>query len=533
MGKSPIGFMSYVRFDDEHENGRLTEFCKRLSGEVRLQTGEQFEIFQDRNDITWGQQWKNRIVDCIDAGMFLIPIITPSFFKSDPCREELERFLTREAELGRNDLILPLYYVNCPILEDECKRNADPLAKLVSERNYFDWRKLRFEHFGSPQSAQMLAKLATQIADALESRLPKQGRSICTLAALPSGAHGPLGFSSAEQGAVGRAPDADSHATRKVEFRTHIVDAFHRGDYTTVKDALRAAKAGDQILVRPGLYSEGIVIDKAVEIIGDGELGEVILEAIGENTVLFQANIGRIFNLELRQMGGGQWHTIDITQGRLDVEGCDISSHSLACVAVHDGADPRLRQNRIHDSTASGVYVYRNGRGTFEDNEIFDNTYAGVLIKTGGNPTFRRNRIHGNKRCGVFMSEKALGVFEENDIFANPNGGVTIKSGSNPFFRRNRIYGAGQCGVYVSQNGQGTLEGNEIFGKTLIGLRTSSGGNPICRRNGISIHPGEAVLVDHGGKGVFEENDLRENVNGAWDISSDCIGQLVRKENQE
>jgi hypothetical protein len=36
MDKFPIGFMSYVRFDDEHENGRLTELCKRLSGEVRF-----------------------------------------------------------------------------------------------------------------------------------------------------------------------------------------------------------------------------------------------------------------------------------------------------------------------------------------------------------------------------------------------------------------------------------------------------------------------------------------------------------------
>jgi cobaltochelatase CobT len=175
MEKSPIGFMSYVRLDDE--NGQLTEFCKRLGREVRLQTGEQFEIFQD-TDITCGQQWKNRIADCLDAGMFLIPIITPRFFKSHACRDELERFLNRESELGRNDLIFPLYYVTCRILGDECKRDADPLAKLISERNYFDWRELRLEPMDSTQSAKMLAKLATQIADALENRIPGQGKDL-------------------------------------------------------------------------------------------------------------------------------------------------------------------------------------------------------------------------------------------------------------------------------------------------------------------------------------------------------------------
>lgn len=51
MSKNPNGFMSYVRFDDQHENGRLSQLCDRLSGEVRMKTGEEFRIFQGRNDI--------------------------------------------------------------------------------------------------------------------------------------------------------------------------------------------------------------------------------------------------------------------------------------------------------------------------------------------------------------------------------------------------------------------------------------------------------------------------------------------------
>jgi len=55
--RQPVAFMSYVHFDDTHENGRLTQFRERLSAEVRMQTGEEFPIFQDRNDIRWGQNW--------------------------------------------------------------------------------------------------------------------------------------------------------------------------------------------------------------------------------------------------------------------------------------------------------------------------------------------------------------------------------------------------------------------------------------------------------------------------------------------
>ncbi len=78
----PAAFMSYVRTDDRHEEGRITQFRERLSGEVQMQTGEDFPIFQDRNDISWGQAWEERIEQSIDEVTFLIPIITPSFFRS-------------------------------------------------------------------------------------------------------------------------------------------------------------------------------------------------------------------------------------------------------------------------------------------------------------------------------------------------------------------------------------------------------------------------------------------------------------------
>lgn len=48
----------------------------------------------------------------------------------------------------------------------------------------------------------------------------------------------------------------------KTEPPTRVVDAFFRGDHATLSEALNVYKPGDRILVRPGLYQEGIVIDK-------------------------------------------------------------------------------------------------------------------------------------------------------------------------------------------------------------------------------------------------------------------------------
>jgi hypothetical protein len=168
VSRTALAFMSYVNVDDQHESGRLTQLRERLSSEVRIQTGAPFDIFQDRKDIAWGQQWQERINQSLDAVTFLIPIITPAFFRSEACRDELERFLKREEELGRDDLILPVYYVSCPALQDKAKREHDKLAQIIAARQYADWRELRLKPLSAVPVRKALAKMAEQIVAALE-----------------------------------------------------------------------------------------------------------------------------------------------------------------------------------------------------------------------------------------------------------------------------------------------------------------------------------------------------------------------------
>jgi 8-oxo-dGTP pyrophosphatase MutT (NUDIX family) len=163
--RKPVGFMSYVHADDEADEGRLTEFRVRLEREVGVQTGVAFTIFQDREDIHWGDAWRERVESSIDNATFLIPIITPSFFASDQCRAEFERFTIRERELNRTDLIFPVYYVSCPSLEDET--TDDGIAEIIKSRQYTDWRKLRFGSLSSSRAARRMALLARQLGAAL------------------------------------------------------------------------------------------------------------------------------------------------------------------------------------------------------------------------------------------------------------------------------------------------------------------------------------------------------------------------------
>lgn len=488
----PRAFLSYVRKDDKY--ALLSTFRERLSEEIRLQTGEDFSIFQDWKDIGWGQNWRKRIAESLDDAVFFIPILTPAYFNSGACREELTLFLEREKKLERDDLILAVYYVDCPVLNDAAKRAKDQLAELIASRNYVDWRELRFEPFTSPQIGKLLARMGRQVRDALEALGPVE----VPVASVPPAAPEPRSVT-AEGSAEPKGPReqpvatarelglAERGPTAKKEVKTRIVDVGGDGQYTTISGAIRNADAGDRIVVRPGVYEEGLVMDKVLEIVGEGELGEVQVRASGKNALSFQATLGRVVNLSLRQMGGGKWFGADIAQGRLELEGCDISSESSACVAIHGSADPRLRRNRIHEAKqGSGVIVFENGQGTVEDNDIFGHRFSGVQIYDRGDPTLRHNRIRDGKQSGIFVSGSGRGTIEENEIIGNEFAGVTVEDGT-PTVRRNTIKASGLAAISVYGNGGG----------------------------------------------IFEDNDLRDNKLGAWLISEDSIANVNREGNIE
>ncbi|HKG15562.1 MAG TPA: right-handed parallel beta-helix repeat-containing protein [Pyrinomonadaceae bacterium] len=413
----PAAFLSYVHSDDKY--GHVTAFRERLSDEVQMQVGIEFPIFQDRKDIQWGDNWRERIEGSLDAVTFLIPVVTPSFFNSEHCRAELRRFLKRQQELGRGDLILPVYFIDTPLLNEDELRDADALARAVAACQYADWRELRLEPLTSPTVLKTLAQLARQIRDALRrtgalgqgrtskpADKPTQRPAAVLPPALPT------------VGDIGA--QAHPGPSSKNEPPTHIVDAWHRGDYATVSEAIAQSAPGDRIVVRPGVYDESLVIDKPLEIIGDGDASDIVIQGQGATIILFKTTMGRVSNLTLRATRERPSVVLEIAQGHLELEGCTITSGGgYTGILIWAGADPRLRRNRIHDCMI-GVSVYEGGLGTLEDNEIFGNTVFGVQVMEGGKPTFRRNRIYKNGIAAILCLPGADGVFEDNDLRDNP-----------------------------------------------------------------------------------------------------------------
>src|SRR5437868_410580 len=504
---NPIGFVSYVRMDDTYEQGKIAEFQQRLQSAARLTTGDSaFRIFFDRNDIEWGQNWRARIAEAVDSTSFLIPIMTPAYFKSTACRDELSRFIEREKRLGRVDLILPVYYVTAAELE-RAASSSDPLTTVLAERQYVDWRELRFEGAGSAVLARAFANLAEQLATALESRASPEKASAQSETPSPE----PPGPTEVAGPPTADAAPKAAQPRPTTETPTFTVSVLPPGDFTSIGDAIADATPGGRIVVMRGVYEETVRIDKPIELIGGGELGDVVIQQPPRSpaALIITANIGRIANIHVRATG--EANGVTILQGRVDIEDCDISAGSQgAAIAVGGTAAPRIRRVRLHDS-AWGAYFAGQASGQVEDSEIVG-CQQGIRTTSASSPLVRQCQLHGGQ-WGIVATESSAPVVEGSEVYSHGASQIFVAEQARPTIRDNRVHHGLGFGIERGSTGPVVVTENEIYENALANVGVSGdAAAPTIRHNKIRDGHEGGVMCTESSAGRIEDNDIFGNV---------------------
>jgi hypothetical protein len=166
-----VGFFSYSRNDDEGDDGAVAGLANRIYRELRSQLGrtdKNFKLWRDKDALAAGEHWKEKLKEAVSESVFFIQMVTPSAVNSNFCRFEFERFIERERELGRSDLVFPILYISVPDLE--ITTMADPVISIVKDRQYADWRSIRHRDVNSTEVKQTVEQFCSTISKKL--RLP-------------------------------------------------------------------------------------------------------------------------------------------------------------------------------------------------------------------------------------------------------------------------------------------------------------------------------------------------------------------------
>lgn len=306
-------------------------------------------------------------------------------------------------------------------------------------------------------------------------------------------------------------------------------------DFTSINDAILHAPEGARLMIRPGIYTEGFVLNKQLEIVGDGALDKIIVRAQSSSVVTSHADAGTIRNLTLRgqSRAGGKngegFFAVDITRGRLLVEGCDISSDSLACIAIHNpNAAPVIRDCRIHHGVDSGIYAFDGAGGSIEGCDIFENANINVALAAGARTNVTGCHIHHGRDAGIVVWNKASCEVMDCEIYAHPKTNVGISDEAACVLRACRIHEGENTGVFVHRAGKALIESCDIYAHTESEIAVASRADVHLRESHIRRSNLHGVFVAGGGRVLIEHCDVLDNrVSGAH---VDAGGFLVARQ---
>ena len=185
----PTGFWSYTSIDDSASGGRLSQLRKLLADELQPHVGRaRVHIFQDVAAIPPGTDWEREIDDALEQASFFIPILTPGFMQSEWCAKEVNKFRAIMERRGRNDLIVPVHYLDVDgfdtMRRGECY-DAE-VYRFLRTLQWTDFRPVRLLEPATLEVRQKLETVATGILAALYRAMPGEPVSLAETGPAPA-----------------------------------------------------------------------------------------------------------------------------------------------------------------------------------------------------------------------------------------------------------------------------------------------------------------------------------------------------------
>ena len=291
------------------------------------------------------------------------------------------------------------------------------------------------------------------------------------------------------------------------------------GDFSSIEQALAAARPKDTIRLAAGTYEESLIIDHAISLEGAGKDETVISYPAEKSSVIeVRPNVKdvRLSGVKLMQSGfvltsPERFPVLAVNKAEVMVEDCDVEKGSGHGIAVLEGGMVRLRNVRVSKCGWDGLAVSGEGSHAEVEGSRFDeNLHHGVDSWDGGTVTMRKSRCSANVLAGVaLMSEGKDFLLEQCTVDGNREVGVMVSNGAMADLISNQIT-VNLLGGVVAR-GEGTilkLQGNQVQKNKEVGVM-------VDKRSSLA---------------VFDKNLISENEGKQKDLEAEIEDTLVEED---
>jgi len=287
----------------------------------------------------------------------------------------------------------------------------------------------------------------------------------------------------------------------------------------SIKEAIKMAKDGDEILIKKGIYKENdILINKPISLIG--EKGTIIDGQNKGGMLFLETNNIKIKGLKIINVGLSytiEYAAIKVIKGNdFIIENC-ILENVFFGILVEKSKRGIIRNNKISSnrkneaSSGNGIHIWSGEEIEVYKNEMFG-LRDGIYFEFVKNSLVHNNVSHNNIRYGLHFMFSNNNVYHHNE-FRNNGAGVAVMFSKFTTMHHNKFrlnWGSASYGLLLKEIYDAEIYDN-LFEQNTIGIN-AEGSTRINYKNNTFLRNGWAVKISGACyTNIFAKNDFLNN----------------------
>lgn len=316
-----------------------------------------------------------------------------------------------------------------------------------------------------------------------------------------------------------------AHPSERVTESGKTITVSRDASVKSIKTALQLAHDFDQIIIKPGIYSErNIIIDKKVVIKGDGY---PVIDGEGKGEI-FRVTIDDVTISGLTIKNSGISYLEENAGIRLNgVKNCVVSNNrfidNFFAIYVAKSSDSIIEDNQIEGvkkretNSGNGIHLWNSSNITIKKNSISDHR-DGIYFEFVTDSKVLNNLSANNLRYGLHFMFSDNCEYKEN-VFDNNGTGVAVMYTKNVLMEKNEFrlnWGAASYGLLLKEISDSRILNNE-FEENTTGAYLE-GSNRLTIEQNNFVKNGWAIrLMANSMDNFFHDNNFIAN---SFDVST-------------
>jgi parallel beta-helix repeat protein len=222
----------------------------------------------------------------------------------------------------------------------------------------------------------------------------------------------------------------NANATSNTDISYDLIIS-ENGNVSSIQKAIDESSPSDVIFIKNGTYTENIVIDKAIHLIGENKNSTVVDGRNTGNVFKINAQYVTIEQITIQNSGNIFPNSgINLSASHATIKN-NIIKNNFYGMTLYNADHNLIENNQIKNDDHCGIYMSESKSNTIQNNTVTNHTYNGFgVYDSSNNNLIKNNNLTYNMYCGINLRISSNNTITKN-IISNNNIGIHIPSEEN------------------------------------------------------------------------------------------------------